>query len=968
MKRILLIFSLFLCVVVAKADYTISGVVLSSEDKTTIQGVSVSIAKTNNQTISDKNGKFTLTVKTSGEHTLELWGDRLRVEKINVKVSTSSNNIGNIYMSPDVSQIMRDDISMLLTEDELDDESSSSQSISGLLGAQNDVFSSTAGYTFGAMRFRVRGLQGEHSTMYINGVAMDDAERGFFSYSQIGGLNDMVRNRDNVLGNQAASFAFGSIGGVSNINARASAVRKGFKVSQVASNKTYISRTMATYSTGMMENGWAFAGAASYRWANSGYVQGTFYDAWGLSFAAEKKFNDNHSLSLTMFASPTNRGMQGGSTQEAYDLTPKQSIFRTEMSSYGQNHYNPNWGYQNGEIRNAKQVKSVTPIAILSHVWDIKEGSKLTTSFGYKYQMDGRTSLNWYKAADPRPDYYRNLPNYHITIGDPKAAEIRQNLWMYDESYRQVNWDKMYQTNYLANAKGERGNYMIENRRNDQQVMTLNSVLNYKFNDNWKLDGGLELQSTKGMHFKLVDDLLGANKWIDIDQYGERDNPGSSDFMQNDLNNPNREVNVGDVFGYNYDIWVNTAKLWSTATYSGNNFDVYFGAAANYSNFWRDGHMKNGRASEDYYDYVRFNGNAYGENSLKLVNGSYGASPAQHFLTYAARVGANWRITGRHILSANISHGTNAPLAKNAYFSQRVKSTLIPNLKPETYVSADLSYYFKTPIVNGRVTLYNTEVWNSTELNSFYNDEYKTFLNFAMYDFNKRHVGAEVGMEFKVSDYVTLSAVAAIGQNIYTSNANATVSAENGLIEDATYEYNPNDPDNSNGIMIKGFHMDGAPELATSIGFSYFHPTMWFIDVNANYFAGTYIDFNPLRRTEQGNVDLEYNAALSDAENAANAEKLAMIYDQERVPGGVTVDLSVGKLIRIDYKYYININLSISNLLNNTNLKTGGYEQSRYKPYDDKGFDVRQIYIQRFPNKYFYAYGMGVYLNVGFRF
>ncbi len=37
---------------------------------------------------------------------------------------------------------------------------------------------------------------------------------------------------------------------------------------------------MATASTGLMDNGYAFTVSASKRWAEEGYVEGTFYDAW----------------------------------------------------------------------------------------------------------------------------------------------------------------------------------------------------------------------------------------------------------------------------------------------------------------------------------------------------------------------------------------------------------------------------------------------------------------------------------------------------------------------------------------------------------------------------------------------------------------------------------------------------------------------------------------------------------------
>lgn len=241
--------------------------------------------------------------------------------------------------------------------------------------------------------------------------------------------------------------------------------------------------------------------------------------------------------------------------------------------------------------------------------------------------------------------------------------------------------------------------------------------------------------------------------------------------------------------------------------------------------------------------------------------------------------------------------------------------------------------------------------WNSSELSSFYNDEYNTFINFAMYNFNKRHTGAELGLEFKVVDGFTIDAIAAVGQNIYTSNPTATISMENGI-----------NPDVEKIINCKGFHMDGAPEIATSVGFHYFHPSYWFFDINVNYFANTYLDFNPLRRTDDAiaglNPDNEADAALID--RITRQEKL----NTSIVP--ITVDASIGKSIRIKYKYFININLSASNILNNTNIKTGGYEQSRFSTTNTS--TSRETYLNRFPPKYFYAFGATIYLNVGFRF
>lgn len=71
---------------------------------------------------------------------------------------------------------------------------------------------------------------------------------------------------------------------------------------------------------------------------------------------SRESLNDKHSLSIATWGAPTERGQQGASTEEAYYLA-------------NSHYYNPNWGYQNGEKRNSRVVRSFEPSAIAS--WDL---------------------------------------------------------------------------------------------------------------------------------------------------------------------------------------------------------------------------------------------------------------------------------------------------------------------------------------------------------------------------------------------------------------------------------------------------------------------------------------------------------------------------------------------------------------------------------------------------------------------
>ncbi len=125
----------------------------------------------------------------------------------------------------------------------------------------------------------------------------------------------------------------------------------------------------------------------------------------------------------------------------------------TEEAYYLANshYYNPNWGYQNGEKRNARIVRQFEPSAIASWNFTIDDNKKLVTSAGFKYSNYGKSALGWNgNAADPRPDYYKKLPSSIFDVWEsvPTADELQQfnevtDNWKNNKAYRQLDWDAL---------------------------------------------------------------------------------------------------------------------------------------------------------------------------------------------------------------------------------------------------------------------------------------------------------------------------------------------------------------------------------------------------------------------------------------------------------------------------------------------------------------------------------------------
>ncbi len=902
MRRFLLSFLVILTLSISSAiaQSPIKGTVKDSDTGNPLPGVTVQVVGTNLATTTNAKGEFTLEGIPSGKYVIDYILTGFKTYEVELEISE-----GMVLPEVSLSRSLVDDGQNLtfgevtVSSDDLESVGGD-QSISGLLQSSQDAFNSAVSFSFSPARFQVRGYDSDYSLLYMNGVPVNDPESGFAAWSSWGGLNDVTRNRESRNGITPADFSFGGLGGATYINTRASQQRKGTRVSYAATNRTYTNRLMFTHSTGLMENGTAFTISGSRRWANEGYVEGTNYDAWAYFIGLEKKFNSNHSVAFTTFNAPTKRGMQGLSTEEAHILA-------------GSNFYNPNWGFQNGEKRNARVRFQQEPTFILNHFWEINPNLKITNTLGYSFGTYQTTSLNWYDAQDPRPDYYRKLPNYWVD-SDTIVMQELADAFANDPTVSQINWDYLYQTNY--NSPDFRSKYIVENRITDSRQFTYSTIATWNPIPAMKVNGGIDMSIYKGRNYKVIDDLLGGAYWLDIDQFIERDFFNNPDLAQNDLDNPNRMVKEGDKFGYDYTANVNSGNLWAVANYIQNRFGYYFGVNASYTEFWRTGDMRNGR----------------------FPNDSKGDSKKQQFDNYGVKGGATWKITGRHYLDGNVAFLTRAPFFRNSYISPRTSNFVIPGLGSEKIASADLNYNIRTPYIKARATAYYTKFMDQTELKSFYDDTYRTFVNYTMRNIDKVHKGFEFGAEIKVSPTITVNAAAAIGSYQYSSRPLATVTQDNlGSVLAADQV-----------VYIENFYIPNTPQTAASLGIRYASPKYWFFGATFNYFNDSYIDFAPGKRTAEALVGLE-----------ENDPRRAEITRQPKVESAYLVDANIGKSWRVK-NYFINLNFQVANLLDKTDFKTGGFEQARYS--------ISEQTSNNFPPKFFYAYGRTYYVILGLRF
>lgn len=963
-KYLLSISALILSVAMSAQNPTggVKGVVVDRSSKTALDGAVLKLYSGTQEIATVRtgaDGSFYIPDLKDGMYDLVIENSNYLQSKVNVTVNDGYvKNMFKLSLTPVHKVGEVDDASF--TEFDLDD--SGYQDSPTILFGQNDVFNNIAGYNFSSVRFRVRGYSSESQDVYMAGVRMNDAITGYTPYSLWSGLNEAVRSKESVNGSEISDYGFGGYNGLTNIDPMASKVRTGWRGSVLTNSALYRLRLMMTYSSGELDNGWSYAFSASARLGGNDWIKGVYYRSFGYYGSVEKKFGEEHKLGLTFMAAPGQRGAQNGSTQEVYDLM-------------GDNMYNSNWGYYNGKVRNARVKKTHEPIAILKYDFT-PESKKLKASATvlYRFGKNGYTALDWYDAPDPRPDYYRNLPSYFFMDNtDYNRLNYSKYMWAKEQweqdipSITHINWDRLYAVNAMnSTADGNRSKYVIEERRTDQQD------LNFAANAKWSpvncftLAGGLSYKWNRTEYYKILDDLLGGDYYVNIDQFAERDYDSSVTMYQNDLdyylkNGKAQTLKQGDKYGYDYYANVRRAEAWVSGKFSKFGLDVALAGRIGYTKYWREGLLRKGLfpgldANGQPMTYEGKVITTYDPITGDAIT-SLGKSEVKDFLTGAAKLNVSYVIPGGHRVYANAAFIADAPNFNQAFISPRTRNSIVPNLKTNKTLTADLNYAYSNSGYDVRVTGYYTAIKDQSKVMSFYDDAQNSFTNFAMSGIDQRHIGLELGFKVPLPvPNLALQGVVSYGQFVYTSNPKMYQTYDNSaaIVEDTygvTIPYWKSHP-TADGKTVKHY-VSGTPQLATSLGLSW-NKNYWFVDADVDYFDFAYLDMNPLYRTDM---------ATSGPDKTVTPTEIEYMAAQEKFKGAVLVNASVGKSWYIKRNYQLGFSLQVKNILNTTNLRTGGYEQTRLV---DNTVSKERYY--RFDSKYFYMSGINYMLNIYFRF
>jgi hypothetical protein len=794
-----------------------------------------------------------------------------------------------------------------------DDVNTSQPFVPSVLNAGNHLFASTAAFHFGSRRYRLRGYAADHFQAFVNEVPMINLVDGSSPWNNWTGLNEIVNNSTVQIGLSYNAFGFGAMGSSTYLQLKASKLRPQTTLSFINGNRNYRYRFAFTKVVPMNKNGWAFAGSIGIRLGENVQMPGSFYQSQSFFLSVDKKI-DQHLFSLTLLGNSIYSSRSSAITKELYALA-------------GASMYSPNWGFQNDQKRNANMQKMIAPLLFLSHGHTSEDGISYNNSLFFSVGERSNTGLDWYRAADPRPDYYRYLPSFQ---NDSLLQLQVNNLFKNQPELLQINWQQMYSINKNSferindidgiignNRLVNRSNYILEDRAELSKKWGFVTRLSQQVNERLLIGATIHYQWQQYRYFKKVNDLLGATNYVDWNHFADAIKPNDPS-LQNDLNRPNRLLSVGDVFGYDYQLELSKLTAAGNISYQLNRFDVFAVLELAEWNFVRTGFMQNGVFS----------------------NNSFGKSLPNRFSTASFKTGITYKYNGRNYFYVNGLLASKAPNANDVFVSPRTRDTKQTVILLEKIVGLEAGYILNAPSLKLRINGYLSSFKDGMNASTFYHDGYKNLVNYLLWNIHQLHFGTEIAAEWQLHNRWRANMAIGAGKFIYTNQPMFSVAIDN---EDY--------PTEDGIVYIKHFPIGGMPQQAYNVGFTYQSPSSFLLSINGNYLANYWLTLNPLRRT--------YEAVR----NLPPQQSIASVTHPEKLPDLFVADLTAAYSFRVPTKikyayHFVQLFLSVNNLLNQSFI-TGGYEQLRY--------DIENANTQKFPSKYYYLKGLNYALSIRLR-
>lgn len=828
----------------AIAQSTVIGKVVDENDAPLI-GATVIVPGTSTGTGTDAAGNFSLKVDAGTQsveisfigyvtETREIKGGG-RIDLGTIVLKTDAVTLQDVIVSQSVAVQRKTPVAVsTVTADEITYKLGG-QEFPEILKSTPGVYVTKDGGGFGDAKINMRGFQSANVAVMVNGVPVNDMEWGGVYWSNWAGLSDVTRSMQTQRGLGASKISAPSVGGSVNIVTNGIDAKKGGTFSFGVGNDGLYNLSLSL-STGLTKNGWAMSILAAKRWGD-GYIQGTNFEGYNWFVNISKRINDRHQLSLTAFGAPQKHG-QRNALNDGLTIAEWQKAknFMGEKDMY---RYNASYGFdKNGKQRYSSFNEYHKPQISLNHQWQIDYKSSLSTALymsigrGSGYSGQGRTS------ADRNAWKGTNYGVLNTTFRNPDGT---------------FAYDKIQELN-AASIDGSR--MVMSKSNNNHMWYGLLSTYTNQITPSLELSAGVDVRYYIGEHNNEIIDLYDGKYFIDDNS--RRNVKASDNIAAADPTWQYEKLQVGDKVYRDYDGHVHQEGVFAQLEWTRNKLNAFVSGSISNTGYWR---------------YDRF-----------YYDAEHAESDHVNFFGYTVKGGANYNITDKHNVFANLGYISRAPFFSGGAFLQSTTSNVTnPDPLNERVFSAELGYGFRSGIFTANLNAYYT-LWmdksfvRSTQMS---NGDYAR-INLGGVD--ARHMGIELDFSLRPTRWMDITGMLSLGNWIWDSNTKGYIYDSQGQPMTAAL-----DGTVASGIMAddhawlflkqKGIKVGGSAQTTGAIGVTVRPMKGLRVSADWNAYGNNYADFW-LGSGLNGNQTIE-------------------VKDPWRIPWGHQLDLSASYRFKI---------------------------------------------------------------------
>ena len=693
-----------------------------------------------------------------------------------------------------------------------------------MLNNTPSVYATKSGGGFGDSRVNIRGFNQNNIAVLINGVPVNDMENSAVYWSNWAGLSDVTSAMQVQRGLGSSKLAISSVGGTINVVTKSANQKEGGVYASSFGNDDYF-KNQLSYNTGKMKNGLSASFLMS-RTTGDGYVDGTKFEGGNYFIGLGYELNDKHDFQFVFTGAPQWHNQRSNAPTIAQYIKYGNPA---EMDPYIR--YNSDWGMLNGEEYSFRTNFYHKPVASLNWDYKISDKMKLSTVVyaswgrGGGSNGTGRIRNNAFFADNLRkPDGTINVDfiqgwNSGQTVSNGAFAPLPRSLTA-----------GQFQNNNSTLNNGTNGISKISSINSHNWYGGI-ANLNTKLTDKLTLDFGIDARTYRGIHYQVLNDLLGATSFNNLAGDANNLNTVSTFQYATEPNlNPLWNTDYQKAINYNNDGLVNWLGAFTQLEYSTEKLTLFLQAAVSQQGFKR----------VDYYKYL---------SSNPLSSTDY-----KNILGGNVKGGANYNIDEKNNVYVNAGYYSKQPFFNAIYINNA--SVVNENLTNEKIMGLEAGYGFKSKLFSANVNVYRT-TWKdrfirlTSSIDHDLNSATTAIPGSAFLEgVEQIHMGAELDFVFKPFKKLDVNGMFSYGDWRYGSNVSASYQDDNNVVIT-----NPT----TNVAFKETLYTDGlkvgdAAQTTAALGFSYEVLTRVRLDANYRYIDRLYAAIDPVNfKTQAAN-------------------------------------------------------------------------------------------------------------------